>query len=454
MSYYSTQIRDSLGREIRVSKEPAPLLQNAGLIFSQYWLSKCHFFDDLFACFGDCLQTVRSPKSSRANVYSNKDLIKQRFYALMAGYEDLNDHDFLAVDAGFRAAVGNVLASCSTLCRFEREIPEELLDRGNEFLRNFFLRHGPRKKVLIIDVDNTPVETHGLQGGRKFNAHYDCNCYLPLLAFIEGYPIGVYNGTIDGRKRMLEVLRPLVESIRAERPNTVILLRADSGFSNTALIDLCNELGIYYLIGLAKNKALIKRLENWDPEFIKVLRQPESIGDVLSHIGEIRDYKAQSWTGPRRVIVRDFWNDVRREWDVRFIQTNIPDMNDGTCADLWKKSSEELYNLLYCQRGLAEQYNQEFKVQAFGKRVSSTRQTTNSYRMLLAALCQAAFRFLRTKFFRKGTQWHTATLTKFRRECIQVPAIAIKSTRRHLTLAFDRAALSSSCLTRMLCLER
>ena len=44
---------------------------------------------------------------------------------------------------------------------------------------------------------------------------------------------------------------PLVECIRAERPNTVILLRADSGFSNTALIDLCNELGIYYLIGLA-----------------------------------------------------------------------------------------------------------------------------------------------------------------------------------------------------------
>ena len=116
--------------------------------------------------------------------------------------------------------MGNELASCSTLCRFERKIPEELLDKGNEFLRNFFLRHGPRKKVLIIDVDNTPVETHGFQEGRKFNGHYDCNCYLPLLAFIEGYPIGVYNGTIDGRKRMLEVLRPLVESIRAERPNT------------------------------------------------------------------------------------------------------------------------------------------------------------------------------------------------------------------------------------------
>ena len=454
MSINFTQIRDGFGREIRVSTDPAPILQNAGLIPVQYWLSKCRFFEELESCIGDTLQHVRRPKSARANVFSNMDLIMQRIFALMAGYEDLNDHDLLAADAGFQTAVGNELASCSTLCRFERKIPEELLDKGNEFLRNFFLRHGPRKKVLIIDVDNTPIETHGFQEGRKFNGHYDCNCYLPLLAFIEGYPIGVYNGTIDGRKRMLEVLRPLVESIRAERPNTVILLRADSGFSNTALIDLCHELGIYYLIGLAKNKALIKRLENWDPEFIKVLRQPESIGDVLSHIGEIRDYKAKSWTGPRRVIVRDYWNDTRREWDVRFIQTNIPDMNDGTCADLWKKSSEELYNLLYCQRGLAEKYNQEFKVQAFGKRVSSTRQTTNSYRMLLAALCQAAFRFLRTKFFRKSSPWRTTTLTKFRRECIQVPAIAIKNTKRHLTLAFDRAALSSPCLTRMLCLER
>lgn len=47
MSYYSTQIRDSLGREILVSKEPAPILQNASLILSQYWLSKCRFFDEL-----------------------------------------------------------------------------------------------------------------------------------------------------------------------------------------------------------------------------------------------------------------------------------------------------------------------------------------------------------------------------------------------------------------------
>lgn len=454
MSINSTQIRDGFGRELRVMRGKTPIIKNAGLLPIQYWLTNRHFFEKLEKYLGPTLQDLRKPTSARANVFSNMALIKQRFLALMAGYEDLNDHDALAMDDGFRAAVGGELASCSTLCRFERSIPQETIDKGNEFLRDFYLQHGTRKKTIIIDVDNTPVETFGLQEGRKFNGHYDCNCYLPLLAFIDGYPIGVYNGTIDGRKRMLEVLKPMVDAIKAKRPDTVILLRADSGFNNTALIDLCDELGIYYLIGLAQNKSLIKRLETWDPEFIKVLRQPECIGDVLSHIGEIRDYQAQSWSGPRRIIVRDFWNATRREWDVRFIQTNIPHEDNGKCRNLWKLTSEQLYNMLYCQRGLAEQYNQEFKVQAFGSRVSSTRLLTNSFRMLLAALCQAAFRYLRSNFFRKGTPWHKSTLTRFRRECVQISAIVIKSGKRALTLAFDTMSMHGTCLPRMLNIEK
>lgn len=77
-------------------------------------------------------------------------------------------------------------------------------------LRDFYIKHGPRKKVVIIDVDNTPVETFGFQENQYFNGHYNCKYYLPLLAFIDGYPVGVYNGTTDGRKKMLEVLKPFV----------------------------------------------------------------------------------------------------------------------------------------------------------------------------------------------------------------------------------------------------
>ena len=126
----------------------------------------------------------------------------------MAGYEDLNDHDVLHKDEGFRLALGSNIASCPTLCRFERQIIEKTIDKGNEFLRDFYLKHGSRKKVVIIDVDNTPVETFGFQEKQYFNGHYNCKCYLTLLAFIDGYPVGVYNGTTDGRKKMLDVLQP------------------------------------------------------------------------------------------------------------------------------------------------------------------------------------------------------------------------------------------------------
>ena len=48
-------------------------------------------------------------------------MVRQRVYALALVYEDLNDHDELRFDPALQTAVGAdaVLASASTLCRFE-----------------------------------------------------------------------------------------------------------------------------------------------------------------------------------------------------------------------------------------------------------------------------------------------------------------------------------------------
>ena len=62
------------------------------------------------------------------------------------------------------------------------------------------------------------------------------------------------------------------------------MLRADSGFNSAALIELCEELKIYYVIGLAKNKNLLKRLEQWQPESVKILQNPNDAGNVLAHM--------------------------------------------------------------------------------------------------------------------------------------------------------------------------
>ena len=47
-------------------------------------------------------------------------------------------------------------------------------------------------------------------------------------------------------------------------------------------------------------------------------------------------------------------------------------------------------------------------------------------------------------------QLHTAMLSKFRRECVQISAFVIKEGKRFVTLAFDEV---SHCLQQLLILE-
>ena len=357
--------------------------------------------------------------------FSPLQLLIQRLLSLIAGKEDLNDCVCLEKDPGFLMALGSKqVASASTLCRFERSIDESVLEAGNRFLLDSYFRYGNKRKYIFIDVDNTPVELYEHQENVKFNGHYRCNCYLPLLAFVDGFPVGIFNSTQEGRKTMINVFELMIVKIREHNPDAVITLRADSEFNNVELIDLCEKLGCYYLIGLSPNSALMKRLSLWEPQFVDVLRRPPLVGgSLLRHYGEVEDYQAKSWSGPRRVIARDYFDDHRRQWDSRFIQTNIPRHNDGKCGNLWRKTSRELYEHLYCEHCLAEKHNQEFKAQAFGARASSSRFLTNSYRMLLSAFCQLAFRLLRNQLFRKNTHWNQSTLNAFRHAFICAPAV-------------------------------
>lgn len=420
----STDIRDAFGRRIELH-ESAEVTSMGGLCACVEHLRRCGVLEALHNSLDPTL-----PERGQAGKvrYSAAQLLELRLLALIAGREDLNDFKKLPSDPGYMLACGlKELPSFSTLCRFERDITDETLKAGNKFLLDMYFRYSGNQKYIFIDIDNTPVELYGHQENVKFNGHYGCNCYLPLLAFIDGFPIAVHNGNEDGRKVMVKHLKTLVDFIRARRPNSVIILRADSGFNGTELIDLCEKTGCYYLIGLAPNKRLQKLLELWEPEFVDVVRRPPKVGgSLLRHYGELDEYTAATWSKPRRVIVRDYWDDERRQWDPRFIQTNIPSESDGRCGKLWRLGAHELYAHLYCERGTMEKFNQEFKAQAFGSRASSSRFKTNSYRMLLAALCQLFFRILRTCFYGRKSSWYSANLNTFRRAFVCVPALLVQ----------------------------
>lgn len=99
-------------------------------------------------------------------------------------------------------------------------------------------------------------------------------------------------------------------------------------------------------------------------------------------------------------------------------------------------TARELYENVYCDRGSAEKSNQEFKKQAFGSRSSSTRFLTNSYRMLLAAICMLFYKMLRTCFFTKATSWYTAMLKAFREHFVVTPAV-VEAKRSRITLRMN-----------------
>jgi hypothetical protein len=143
-----------------------------------------------------------------------EELLDQRLYGLVLGYEDLNDHDTLRHDPLLAVAVnkreplgedrrhahppGVALAGSATLNRLE--LGNQKQDRTHkiqyepEKIEECLLVMGVRclpkhAKELVIDLDGMGHLVHGMQEGRHFNAYYDGYCYRPLYAFVGSVPL-------------------------------------------------------------------------------------------------------------------------------------------------------------------------------------------------------------------------------------------------------------------------
>jgi len=76
--------------------------------------------------------------------HSVEHMLKQRVYAIAAGYEDVTDHDTLNKDPCFQTAVGRQvnLASSSTLSRFENAIDRQsLVNLSKQLVEHFIQSH-------------------------------------------------------------------------------------------------------------------------------------------------------------------------------------------------------------------------------------------------------------------------------------------------------------------------
>ena len=76
-------------------------------------------------------------------------MFRQRLLALVASYEDLNDHESLCDDPGFMTVVGTErIAGSSNLCRFENAFDRVGIDTLNQTLLKAFANVAQQLKLL------------------------------------------------------------------------------------------------------------------------------------------------------------------------------------------------------------------------------------------------------------------------------------------------------------------
>lgn len=348
--------------------------------------------------------------------HTMRDMLAQRIFALACGNEDVTDHNTLRSDLVLQTAVGRdqALASGPTLSRLETAATPEVAARLNEVLIDAFIasqKQAPRE--LVLDIDATHVPLHGAQERAHFHSHYDNYCYLPLYVFAGQDMLACVLRPSDREpaKVFSALIKLLAARLRRAWPQVRLIVRADSGFCRARALRRFDRWGIHYIIGFAKNEALINMVAVAQ---LALAEQHQREGGKQRWIGEFT-YAARSWDKPRRVIAR--LEHEARGANPRFVVTSL------------QGDAQALYEQLYCARGEAENRIKEAQIDLFGRRASCHKYAANQLRLLLAALAYTLMINLR-RMALKGTELERACAHTIRLKLLKIGAAVVRNTRR------------------------
>ena len=392
--------------------------------------------------FADCFTDHRDPELIEHTVL---DLLKQRVYGLCLGYEDLNDHDQLRHDSLLAVLVdkqdaeghdrlhprdrGKALAGKSTLNRLEltpvgadegsryKKIVAHLGRMQDFFVQAFLQQHRQPPTRIVIDLDSTDDPIHGHQLGRFFHGYYDEYCFLPLYAFCGDHPLCALlrPADIDAAAGAVKQLARIVTLIRAHWPDVEIVIRADSGFCREPILAWCEAHRVHYLIGLAKNKRLLKIIGG---QLQQAKQAFESTGQPARVFHDFTYRTHRSWSRPRRVIGKA--EHLAKGANPRFVVTSLP--AEGFEA-------QALYEQEYCARGDMENRIKEQQLMLFADRTSCQTMRANQIRLCLSTMAYILMRAMR-EFGLQGTELAQAQCETIRRKLLKIGAVIKFSVRR------------------------
>ena len=237
-------------------------------------------------------------------------MLRQSIYSRLAGYEDVNDAERLAVDPAMRHVVGGraaqadkEAASTSGIGRFETETLSTssnltaLMNLSGEWIDKAH-RCKPLKQ-LILDLDSSVSETYGDQEGTAYNGHFECVCYHPLFLFNQlgdlEYAM-LRRGNHASAKFWRRVLLPVIHRYRhLDIPK---FFRGDAAFANPALYRVLEKEGYRYVIRLKANAVLEREIEHL---LTRPVGRPSRKPKVFYHSFQ---YQAKFWQRSRRVVAK------------------------------------------------------------------------------------------------------------------------------------------------------
>ena len=382
--------------------------------------------------FARCLVDDRQPGKVR---HTLGDLLAQRIYGLACGHPDANDADRLADDPIHKLLLGrdpidgDALASQPTISRFENGVgPRVLYAMGRELAANVIDRHRQRlhgrARRITIDLDPTDDPTHGAQQLTFFNGHYDCWCYLPLLAFV------TFNDEVE-QYLCAAILRPgnapatrgargtlirLLDLLRHAFPKARFLVRLDGGFATPAILDrLDAEPRLDYVVAMGENAVLTRCAE---PTMSEARTQSEASGQT-EHVYTEARYAARTWPHERRVVIKaEVVRLPGREPrdNPRFVITNL------------RQTPRFVYERVYCARGDIENRIKELHDGLQIGRTSCGRFWANQLRVLLTAAAYVLLQELRLRAAR--TACARAQVTTLRARLLTLGVHVVGSVRR------------------------
>lgn len=404
-------------RPLVVKFSDLDLSSDAGLMLA------CQAEEQLCICQGlaDCIEEWRDPLKL---IHTLPQLVRQRVFQLLAGYEDADDSDALRHDPIYKMVCARLpiageelLASQPTISRLENHVTvKEIAQMRRLFIERFIDSHSTAPDRITLDIDAWDAPTYGEQELSKYHGYYGHQMYFPVLIneASSGFPLvaQLRAGNTHSGKGIKALLRWLFWRLRRAWPGVNLELRADAGFALPELLTLCERYQVNYAFGIAGNAVLKSKIAN-------LLEQARVVcclsGQKVRFFDDVY-YAAQSWSEPRRVVMKAEY--LLKGENPRFVVTNL------------ELEPQQLYDQFYVARGATSEHPiKELKRGIKAGRFSCRTFRANQFRLLLA---QGAYLLmLSLRWAARGTQFEHAQVERLR-SCLIKGAARVKVSARRV----------------------